>query len=75
MTDRLRAFFRGATSIFNIFPDPRRYEDLLPKGTVEERLHGHWKQVGQYIVNATGKFDDEIAAEKKSAPRKGNRRK
>ena len=75
MTERLRAFLRGAGSIFNIFPDPRRYEDLLPKGTVEERLHGHWKQVGQYIVDATGKFDDEIAAEKKSAPRKRNRQK
>lgn len=39
-------------SLWDFYPDPRRYDDLIPKGTAEERLAGHWQRVGQYIAGA-----------------------
>ena len=60
MTERVRAFLRGAGSLLDIHPDPRRYQELLPKGTTEERLAGHWRRVGQYIAGASQKLDDKI---------------
>lgn len=74
VTERARAFLRGMGSLLDIYPEPRRYEDLIPKGTAEERLAGHWQRVGQYIAGAMQEVDDEIALPKKESRRKRARR-
>ncbi len=74
VTKRARAFLRGVGSLLDLYPDPRRYEDLIPKGTAEERLAGHWQRVGQYIAGAMQEVDDEIALPKKESRRKQARR-
>lgn len=37
-------------SLLDLYPDPRRHDDLIPKATAEERLAGHWQRVGHYAA-------------------------
>ena len=52
-TLRRASFLRGVGSIIDLFPDPRRYEEILPKETAEERLGEVWSRVGNHIRRAT----------------------
>ncbi len=52
-TLRRASFLRGVGSIVDLFPDPRRYEEILPKETAEERLGEVWSRVGNHIRRAT----------------------
>ena len=64
MTERARAFLRGVGSLLDLSPDPRHLQDLVPRGTTEERLAQHWQRVGQYLSNAMQEMDDEFAKQK-----------
>ena len=64
MTKRARAFLRGVGSLLDLSPDPRQLQDLVPRGTTEERLARHWQRVGQYLSGAMHEMDDEIAKQK-----------
>ena len=52
MTEKVRAMLRGVGSILDIYPNPERFEELLPKGSAEDRLAEHWRRVGGYLRNA-----------------------
>ncbi len=66
MTKRARAFLRGVGSLLDLSPDPRQLQDLIPRGTAEERLARHWQRVGHYLSGAMHEMDDEIAKQKRN---------
>ncbi len=76
MTDRVRTILQGAGSLLDIFPETGRYQELVPKGTVAERLGGHWERVGQHIAAATRQFGSEEAnaASKEKTPSESSER-
>ena len=60
MTDRGKGHASGERAVsFDFSPDPRRYDSLIPKGTVEERLRGHWERVGQHLWHAARQLEHE----------------
>lgn len=69
--NRVRAMLDGVGSLFDFCPDPQRYLDLVPKGTAEERLRGHWERVEQYFWTAAREVESEQEAEPKTREREG----
>ena len=59
MTDRMRAMLRGAGSIMDIHPDPRRYERFISTAPAEERIGDYWNRVGKRIRDAAARVHHE----------------
>ena len=62
---RFRNLLRGAGSTLVLYPDPPMREELLPKGTLEQRLSETWTRVGGYLRNSMGVVEREARQKKK----------
>lgn len=58
MTKTARNILRGVGSVLDIAP-AQEYQQFVPEETPEERLRGHFEQVGQSIRNAIEHFARE----------------
>lgn len=67
LANRVSALLRGAGSLFDFCPDPRRFDALVPKGTVEDRLRGYGERVEQDLWNAVHAFKGEYEATKETS--------
>lgn len=57
---RTQNLLRGVGTVMDILPAQRKvdYSHFLPKGTDEERMTATWKQVGDDIKQAIGRFSN-----------------
>ncbi len=53
------SFLRGVGSLVDLFPDPHRYEQILPRATAEERMGEVWSRVGNHIRQAAEVVSEE----------------
>ncbi|MDR9498491.1 MAG: hypothetical protein RI556_04900 [Hydrogenovibrio sp.] len=63
MSEKRFSFFSGLSSCFQIWPSGS-YQQYLPKGTVAERVNGHWVQVGSYFNQALVSYENERGQKK-----------
>ena len=66
MTKKLKHLLEGIGSVFDIYPDPNKLIQLVPKKSQNERMKQAWESTGKQIKDAAGQFSDEQKQKKHS---------
>lgn len=65
MKKHAKAFLVGVGSVISLYP-ATNYANLIPRSTPEERMRGHWEQVGRHLRSAMDEERMEQNEQKKA---------
>lgn len=67
MTKKMKYILDGIGSIVDIYPDPNKYINLVPRRSADQRIRQAWESTGKQIKDAAGQFSDEQKQKKHSS--------